>query len=146
MRAHNIGEIVKREYNKAITHAAKAINATSAGLKAWIDKLSAAQTPAGLQFAVTRIHESGITCSEYLALSHKLTEVVEIGMIHEHGEVDKRLFAEQTKEAYGPMYASDEERAKQGIGLQQFKDKAAAAMLAVDLWYIAKAKANNLLD
>ena len=44
------------------------------------------------------------------------------------------------------MYASDEERAKQGIGLQQFKDKAAAAMLAVDLWYIAIAKANNLLD
>lgn len=137
---------MKREHVKAINHAAKAINSTSAGLKAWLDKLAVAQTPAGLQFAVNQIHESGITYSEYLALSHKLTEVVEIGMIFENGEVDKRLFAEQTKEAYGPMYASDEERAKQGIGLQQFKDKAAAAMLAVDLWYIAIAKANNLLD
>ena len=137
---------MKREYSKAISQAAKAVKFTAAGMSVWLDKLAVAQTPAGLQFVVNEIYKSGITYSEYLALSHKLTEVVEIGMIFENGEVDKRLFAEQTKEAYGPMYASDEERAKQGIGLQQFKDKAAAAMLAVDLWYIAIAKANNLLD
>ena len=137
---------MKREHTKAITHAAKAINSSSAGLKAWLDKLAVAQAPATLQFAVNQIHESGITYSEYLVLSHKLTEVVEIGMIFENGKVDKHLFTAQAKEAYGPTYASDEERAKRGIGSQQFKDKVAAAMLAVDLWYIAKAKAGNLLD
>lgn len=137
---------MKREYSKAISQATKAVKFTEVDMSAWLDKLAVAQTPAGLQFVVNEIYKSGITYSEYLALSHKLTEVVDIGMIFENGEVDKRLFAEQTKEAYGPMYASDEERAKQGIGLQQFKDKAAAAMLAVDLWYIAIAKANNLLD
>ena len=137
---------MKREYSKAISQATKAVKFTAAGMSVWLDKLAVVQTPAGLQFVVNEIYKSGITYSEYLALSHKLTEVVYSGMIFENGEVDKRLFAEQTKEAYGPMYASDEERAKQGIGLQQFKDKTAAAMLAVDLWYIAIAKANNLLD
>lgn len=137
---------MKREYSKAISQATKAVKFTEVDMSAWLDKLAVAQTPAGLQFVVNEIYKSGITYSEYLALSHKLTEVVDIGMIFENGEVDKRLFAEQTKEAYGPMYASDEERAKRGIGVQQLKDKAAAAMLAVDLWYIAIAKANNLLD